>query len=157
MILYSSIALLILGVTFLTVEALIPGFGFFGISGLISILISLIITITSIKFGVFIVLFEIIFIMFFVYLLFKYLKRSQFLGRIILDETLDFEEKEIGGTDYFLGKEGITKTILKPFGSAEFNGVTVEVCSDGNFIKEKTRIKVIEVTCNKIIVKELLN
>lgn len=154
---YLILTSLILGLIFLVIEAIIPGFGFFGISGFLLLLISSITTITSVKFGFLIVFFEVIFISLLIYYIFKYMRKGQFLGRIILDETLNYEEKEVGGTDYFLGKEGITKTPLRPFGSANFNGVVMEVYSDGAFIKEKTRIKVIEVTTNKIIVTELLN
>lgn len=154
---YFILTSLILGLIFLVIEAIIPGFGFFGVSGFILLLISSITTITSVKFGLFIVIFEVVFISLLIYFIFKHMRRSQIFGRIILDETLNYEEKEIGGTDYFLGKEGITKTPLKPFGSVDFNGVVMEVYSDGTFIKEKTKVKVIEVTTNKIIVKELLN
>jgi membrane-bound ClpP family serine protease len=154
---YVTLALLIIGAVFLVAEAFIPGFGFFGISGIVLIIVSSIMTIVGIKYGVFMVVGEVAALSLFMFILLQYVKKSQLYGKIILDETLNYEEKEIGGTDYFFGKEGITKTPLKPFGTVDFNGVSIEVYSDGSYIQEKKKVKVIDVTKNKIIVRQLEN
>lgn len=147
--------LLLLGTILICVEMFIPGFGVCGISGLVLIALASIVTCFTIPLGPFIVLGELAILGVVVVVVFNYLKRKQLHGKIILDETLEYEKKDIGDLEYFIGKEGFTKTSLRPFGMADFNGITVEVCSDSVYIPEKTKIKVAEVSNRKIIVKQI--
>jgi membrane-bound serine protease (ClpP class) len=152
-----SIALLAIGLILLLIEALLPGFSIPGVTGVIAIICSFIITILYFPFmyGLFIVLCELVGVAAAAYAVFKILKRKQLINKFILEETLDYEKNDIGGLDYFLGKEGITKTALRPYGSADFNGFTADVCSDGNFILVNKKIKVVKIDDSKIIVKEV--
>ncbi len=154
-----SISLLLIGLILLLTEAMIPGFGLPGISGIVALLVSFIITMFyfPIAMALMIVFGEISAIALIIYMVYRILKRRQLINKLILNETLDQDKNEIGGLDYFLGKEGTTKTALRPYGSADFNGFVAEVCSDGNFILENKKVKVIKITNNKIVVKELSN
>lgn len=152
---YLAITLLLIGIACLFIEVFVPGFGVFGISGIISIIVSSIITVIFIPFGIIIVVSEIIIIALLMIAILNYIKRHQLHGKIILDESLNYEKNEMGDLDYFVGKEGITKTPLKPFGNVDFNGVTIEAYSDGEYIQSHEKVKVINVHENKIYVKKL--
>ncbi|MBR5345694.1 MAG: hypothetical protein IK127_07695 [Clostridia bacterium] len=53
----------------------------------------------------------------------------------------------------FLGKEGISRTTLRPTGVAEFDGVRLNVLSDGEFIPPETPVKVMRVEGSKLFVR----
>jgi membrane-bound ClpP family serine protease len=148
------IILLIFAAGLCCAEVFIPGFGVCGIVGGILLLISVVLTIIFIPYGFVIILLENCFVAGAVFFTIRSLAGKKFCSKIILNETLNEEKADIGALNYLLGKNGVSKTPLKPFGKAEFNGVDMEVCSDGTFIAKDRRVKVIEVAQNKIIVKE---
>lgn len=153
--LYLSLVLLFIGVALLCAEAFIPGFGVLGVSGIVLIVVSSIIVAFTVPFGPLIVIGEVIILAFAIYALLKFLKKKQLYSKLVLNETLNVEEREIGNLDYFIGKEGFTKTSLRPFGTVDFSGVTVEVYSDSGYIDAQKNVVVTEVKQQKIIVKSL--
>lgn len=152
---YVALALMFFAIVLFIVEMFFPGFGIFGFFGVISFVASVFITIVYVQFGFVIVLVEVASLAVIGLIAYDYIKKKQLHGKIILDETYDNEESEIGSLDYFMGKEGMTKTPLKPFGTADFNGTSIEVYSDGAYIPEHKRVKVIDISQRKIIVKQL--
>jgi membrane-bound serine protease (ClpP class) len=58
-----------------------------------------------------------------------------------------------GGFEDLMGKEGVTVTPLRPSGIAQINGRRVDVLSKGEMVPPRTRIRVIEVRGNKVVVK----
>ena len=147
------ILLLIVGLTCLFIELLIPGFGVFGIIGIILILLSWGITIFTFKLGMVIVLIEIVLITTILYLTIKKLKRMQIYGKFILSDVVEKDKKQVGNMEEFVGREGICKTDLRPFGSAEFNGIILDVLSDDGYIKKNSLIKIIRFEDNKLYVR----
>jgi membrane-bound serine protease (ClpP class) len=147
--------LFILGISLLLIEAFIPGFGIFGAMGLLMLIVSFSLTVTFLDFGVYILIVQIGVIIFLVYLMYKYIKSKQLYGKIVLDETLNFEAKEVGQLEYFLGKEGIAITPLKPFGKGQFGETITYVSSQGEFISKGSKVKIISIENEKIIVTVL--
>jgi membrane-bound serine protease (ClpP class) len=147
--LYWALALLIFGMIFAIVEIFVPGFGFFGITGIVLFILSWVVTIFYIPYGVYIVLIEAIILITSGFMLYNFISRKNIRGTIILDEPLGEDKKE----DYsiLVGKEGIAKTSLKPFGKADFNGVTVDVCGE-SFIEKGKRIKAVKCNDGKLYV-----
>jgi membrane-bound serine protease (ClpP class) len=78
------------------------------------------------------------------------LKKKQLQGKLILSETLEVPRVE--NLSEYMGKEGKAATLLKPFGEVDFNGVRVQVTSNGPMIEVGTKVRVIETQSNKIIV-----
>jgi hypothetical protein len=54
-----------------------------------------------------------------------------------------------------LGAIGVAATALRPAGIASFGDAFVDVISEGNYIPEGTRIQVIEIEGNRVVVKEV--
>ncbi|MFN3466497.1 MAG: NfeD family protein [Candidatus Brocadiales bacterium] len=60
-----------------------------------------------------------------------------------------------GGFEKLLGKEGVAVTPLHPSGIAQIEGRRVDVLSRGEMVPSSTRVKVIEVKGNKVVVKSI--
>lgn len=54
-----------------------------------------------------------------------------------------------------LGREGVSLTVLRPAGKGQFGDDLVDVVSEGPFISQGRRIEVIEVTGNRVVVREV--
>lgn len=148
-----AILTLIIGIVCLFAELFMPGFGLFGILGFICILASWGVTIFAFKLGFIIVLIEIILLGLGGFFIIKRLKRMQIYSKFILSDIVEQDKKQIGNMEHFVGKEGVAKTDLRPFGSAEFNGINIDVLSDDGYIKKDCLIKVVKFEENKLYVK----
>ncbi len=141
-----AISLVVVGFLLILAEAFIPGFGVFGILGILSTLIGLfvgvmyvenfwiVIVITIIAFGI----------------LIKFFK---------FPKTLVLEEKSEKDTDtdmsYLVGKEGVVVTVLKPVGKCQFEESYFECYSIDGIINKDAKVVVKEIKDNKIMVKEV--
>jgi membrane-bound serine protease (ClpP class) len=61
-------------------------------------------------------------------------------------------DEGIGG---LLGKEGVTTTQLRPAGVAVIGGKRIDVVSPGHFIAQNVRIRVVDNTGNRVVVREV--
>ena len=57
------------------------------------------------------------------------------------------------GLDELIGKEGVAITNLRPAGAAEVGGKRVDVVTDGEMIDKGTRVEVVEVEGNRVVVR----
>jgi membrane-bound serine protease (ClpP class) len=145
-------ALLLLGIMCLIVEMFMPGFGVFGISGIVLMVISGVLAVIYVPYGWFIVAAEGALLTVMFIFMTCYIRRRQLHGRLIMNENLNEDMPPIGDLESLIGKEGVTVTVLRPFGAADFNGVRMEVSSCGPFIEKGVRITVSQVEKNKITV-----
>ncbi|MBT9131803.1 hypothetical protein B9J77_01180 [candidate division NPL-UPA2 bacterium Unc8] len=60
----------------------------------------------------------------------------------------------ISANPELIDKEGETITMLRPAGAARIDGKKVDVVTEGVFIPEHTRIKVVAVTGNRVVVRK---
>ena len=61
----------------------------------------------------------------------------------------------VSSDDYtgFLGRRGVAVSLLRPSGTAEFDGVRLPVVSDGEFVSPGTAVQVVTVQGNRIVVR----
>lgn len=155
---YLAIALFILGLSLLITELVVPGFGVPGIAGIVSLILSITVMVVAYPvYGIFIAIGVIGAVMLKILMLRKWLSSKQIQGKIILEDVVATEKPEYEDLDYFLGKEGITLTPLKPYGTVDFSGVRIETFSVGPYVPAKVKVKVVEVTNNKIMVEQVKN
>ena len=147
---YLCIALLIVGAVLLFLEMWLPGVEVFAISGLIALTVSAILAIVFVPNGWFIVAGIGLIVAGFLRYMYVFMKRKQLEGKLILSDTL--EELQLDDVSQLIGKVGMAVTSLRPYGEADFDGVRVEVSSNGPMIKENTRIRVLETEARKVIV-----
>lgn len=140
----------IVGVTLLLIETLLPGFIVLGVIGMILIIISWFKTIFALKYGMglIIILIEIILVSF----ILKYLiKKSK--NKIALINTK--KEEDLEDISIYIGKEGLTKTTLRPVGKVLFNDIQIEAISNDEYIDKNIKVKCIKTYENKIYVEKI--
>lgn len=148
----------ILGVGLLVLEAFMPGFGIAGISG---ILLEVIATaLTWVSHGPMAALGMTLVILSLIAIAISMSLRSATNGRLSRSKMIlkDTESNEAGyrstqDMEVFLGKEGATTTVLRPAGIAEFDGVRLNVVSEGEFIPAGTTVRIVRVEGSKILVR----
>ncbi len=149
--------LLIVGLILIIFEMFNPGFGAPGIVGLILLAVGIIFTARSFLEA----LVMIIIILAILGLALTIVLHSAAKGRLsktlILNDSLNKEEGFSGTEDleYFVGREGVTTTVLRPSGTAEFDGVKLDVVSEGEFIPKNTRVKIKKVAGRRIVVTKM--
>jgi membrane-bound serine protease (ClpP class) len=146
------IALLAAGLICLVVEMFIPGFGVFGIVGLILTAVSAVFAVLYIPYGWIFVLLEVVLLSAIMYFMFKFMKKRQLHGHLIMKDTLNDDSPQIRDLQGFVGKEGTVRTVLRPFGEVDFNGVVMEATSSGPYLEKGVRVKVREIQENKLVV-----
>ena len=145
---------LLSGVALLVVEVFVPGFGLPGISGLILTTVGIFITWN--QYGPAAELAVTLITLALAGIAISASIKSAATGRIsrsdlILKEvtqTMDHEE-----TGALLGKEGVTVTVLNPVGFAEFDGVRLNVVSEGQYLEKDVKVRVEKVEGAKIVVR----
>jgi len=88
--------------------------------------------------------------------LLRVLPRLPFGRRLILETDMDATEGYVSppsGDHAWLGKTGVASSPLRPAGIAIFDGVRVDVVSDGGFIEAGTQIDVTRVDGNRVVVR----
>lgn len=147
----------IVGTVLLVLEAFMPGFGVAGISGIV--LQVAVVVMTWFNHGPLAALGMTLVILSIITIAVSMSIRSATNGRlsksnIVLNETESTEAGYRASDDMnvFLGKEGETTTVLRPTGMAEFDGVKLNVVSEGEFIQSGTRVRIVRVEGSRILV-----
>lgn len=142
------------GLVLIIVEMFAPGFGVPGIAGCILLLLGIFFTAKTII-QVFILLIIILAILgICLSIIIHSAKKGKLSKSIILSTTMDKDDDGIKEKDmeYFLGKEGIVVTTLRPIGNADFDGVKLQVFAKGEFIPKGTKVKIARVEGKHIVV-----
>lgn len=147
----------LIGVGLLVLEAFMPGFGLPGITGVVLQVIT--VALTWAWHGPVAALGMLLIILSVLAIAISMSLRSVANGklsksRIILRDT---ESNEAGyrstqDTEIFLGREGETTTVLRPTGMAEFDGVKLNVISEGEFIPAGVKVRIVRVEGSRILV-----
>ncbi len=150
----------IAGLGLLILEAFLPGFGVPGISGIILLLIS--VALLWMRAGALAGLGLLVVIMAMIAISISFALKSAATGRlskspIILKEAERTEDGYNASNDMsvFLGREGETRTVLRPAGIADFEGVRLNVVSDGMYIAQGARVRIARVEGSRIVVAEV--
>ena len=145
----------LIGITLIGIEIFVtPGLGFLGVGGLLLMLASLInamserlpgswqpvswdlqtfttpIVNVAIAFGGSLIL---------AIITGKYLPKSKVFSSLTLNETISINKNN----DKFLGKEGFTLCELRPSGTGIFEGEKVDVISQGEFISQGSKVRIV--------------
>ena len=147
---------LISGIALLVVEVFMPGFGLPGISGLALITAGVVITWNTYGAvaGLAVTLIALALAGISISMSIKSAANGK-LSRSALflkDTVAPVEHEE---TEALLGKTGETATVLNPVGFAEFDGVRLNVITEGEYLAKGVPVRVEKVDGTKIIVREL--
>lgn len=150
--------LFIVGIIFCAIEMFIPGFGFFGISGVIMIVAGIIVRLVCggdamMFLYMVLIAFVLFFIMFFV--VSKAITKGK-LGKTSIFNigTAVPEDKTEGTADFSdcLNQVGKAQTMLRPVGKVRFGDVTYDAVARDGFIDADTEVVCVQVEGQRIVV-----
>lgn len=152
------IAMFIIGIVFCVIELLIPGFGFFGISGIVLVCAAIVVRMVmggdALMLLYMLLLSAVLFGLLFL-LMGKFIRSRQ------KNENSMFSVKSAvpdglteGTADYtsLVDRTGIATTILRPVGRAEFDGKPVDVVARDGFVDKGETVKVVAVEGSTVTV-----
>jgi membrane-bound ClpP family serine protease len=154
---FISAIIFIIGFILIIIEMFNPGFGAPGITGGILLILGIALVARNV-YDVFILLIIVLIVLGIALTFVLYSATKGRLSKtLVLTDSLNKEEGFEGTEDlkYFLGKEGKALTVLRPAGTADFDGVKLDVVSESEFIQKDTKIKVIKVEGRRIVVREI--
>lgn len=150
----------VLGLGLLTLEVFLPGFGLPGFSGIIFGGASIVLT--YLHHGGLAALGMTLIALAVVAVVVSLALHSANKGRlskspIILHTTENAEDGYVATQDMevFLGREGVSTTVLRPTGMAEFDGVKLNVIADGEFIPKDIPVRVDRVEGSRVVVRRM--
>lgn len=154
---YWVLILFAFGIAMMLVEAVMPGFGIFGIAGLISTIISIVLAAVSVQTGMIMLLVSLVLAGIFSFLAFRFFAARGALRHIILSEEEKADLGYVAPLDQkeLAGKSGVAVTALRPSGAAEIGGRRIDVVSDGAFIAMGEPVQVERVEGVRVIVRRL--
>lgn len=163
--------LFLLGVVLIALELfVIPGFGIAGVSGILLIIASLFLAlikhpmpktpvdISRLLQATYVVAASLMATFLVATLSFRFMPKIPLLSKLILTS----EEKREKGyrsapveLEKLIGKQGMTLTMLRPVGKAQFGDIILDVVSEGELIEKGRQVEVIKVEGNRIVVSEV--
>lgn len=147
--------ILVVGLVLLVIEMFTPGLGVSGGLGLVLLVVGIILTASTPFEALVMVIILLVIIGVALAVVLQSAAKGRLSKTLVLNKTLDKKSGYIGNDDleHFIGKEGRTLTALRPAGTADFDGVRLDVVSEGDYISRDTKIKVIEVAGRRIVVR----
>lgn len=156
---WMEVLLFLTGLVLMVIEAFVPGFGIFGISGIGCILFSLFLTLGGDMGALNIMAGGVVVAIVGFMLILKYLPSSKLWNKLVLKDS---EKTEVGYTasddlTLLTGQTGIVLTLLRPAGTVEIAEKVYDVVSEGRFIQPGSKVRVLSVNGNRIVVRAIEN
>lgn len=152
-----GIVLLIAGFVLVGIEMVVPGFGAPGISGIICLVGGIFLTTDSLEEGILVTVIVIVVLGILMTIIMGLLHYRKFKSPIILDTEVKSENAYLGPSDleYLLHREGIATTDLRPAGKGNFDGIELDIYSEGAYIKRGRKVMIDKISNNRLMVREL--
>ncbi|MEH7353201.1 NfeD family protein [Neobacillus drentensis] len=154
---YGTLTLFVVGILLIFLEFFLPG-AVAGTLGVAALILSLFIAgedAMQIGVSIFIAIMISIFVFFMMIKIFG--RKLVLFNKMVLFDTARKEDgyvSNINRTD-LLGKVGTALTILRPAGTIIIHNERIDVVSEGDFIEQNTKVKVIKVEGARIVVREV--
>lgn len=148
-----SIVMLLAGFALVVIEMYLPGFGVPGIAGILLLIGGVYFAHPSPLGAVIMVLVIVALLCIALSICLHSVSAGRLSkSRLVLHDVATQAETE-NDLLYFVGREGEARTVLRPSGMAEFDGVKLNVVSDGEYIATGARIVVDRVEGKRIVVR----
>jgi membrane-bound serine protease (ClpP class) len=165
---WDELLLFVVGIALLVVEiAIIPGFGFVGVAGILCMVASLLLTrlpsydfwsLNQIAAVVGQLALSMIIGVVGSAILLRALPKLALFNRLILSSGTSASEGYVSAPtehDHLVGQEGVTLTELRPVGVGLFDGRRVDIIAEGEFIQDQTSVTVIEARGSRVVVRRV--
>ena len=148
--------LLIAGFVLVGIEMVLPGFGAPGISGIVCLLAGIFLTADTLEEGITITVIVIVVLGVLLTIILGLLHYRKLKSPIILDEEMKTTDAYINPSDldYLLKKEGVAVTDLRPAGKGDFEGIVLDIFSEGPYIEKGSGIVISQVSKNRLLVRK---
>ena len=170
-----EVLMFVVGLVFIGLEVfVIPGFGIFGIGGILLVAASIVLAgqdfvvplsgkdWAKVPYSLMPIAGAGLGLVGAVFFLQAAIEKSPFLSRFVLDtserEDTGLSEGDPEATanwEHLLGKEGTTVTRLNPSGKVKIDGSVYDVVSTGLMVDKAAKIKVVEAVANRIVVQSI--
>ena len=150
-----AVLLLVVGFILVVVEMYVPGFGIPGITGIACLIAGVIMKANSALEALIMAIVIIALLCVALSISIHSVSKGRLAkSRLVLHETAT-DAASISENDlkFYLGQEGTATTVLRPAGMGEFDGVKLNIVSDGEFIGAGEKVQVVSVEGNRIVVK----
>ena len=144
---------LLLGAGLMILEIFLPGFGLPGISGILFIAVGVVLT--AVQHGLLLAVVVLLVVIALLALVLSWVMRSAAKGEchseIFLSEKDELSSRQ--DMQVLVGKQGRTTSVLRPAGIGDFDGVRLNVVTEGGFIERDTPIEIVSVDGARIVVR----
>lgn len=150
---------IVLGIVFVIIEMSIPGFGVPGIVGAILLIVGVVLCADTLLQALIMIIIILAILGAALTLVLHSASKGHLSKHLILNDSLEGNTKFSAGEDlnYFVGSEGTTLTPLRPSGTVDFSGVRLDVVTEGEFITKSSKVIIIKIEGNRIVVKQIPN
>lgn len=147
---------IVAGLALVILEMFLPGFGAPGIIGVILLAIGIIMFAETPLQALIMIVIILAILGVALVLVLQSASKGRLSKHLVLNDSLNDSEgfSAVDDLNYFIGSEGVTLTVLRPSGTADFSGVKLDVVSDGEFIPKGSTVIIAKVEGNRIVVKQ---
>lgn len=151
------VLLLLFGTALMVVEFFMPGFGIPGISGIILLVAGIVFTFTNYGAiaGIISLLFSLVLCTFSIAISLRSASKGKLSQSALILKNEEKDGPEEDDLTALVGKKGTVLSVLRPAGTAEFDGVRLNVVSDAEFIEKGKPVRIVSVEGNRILVNEI--
>ena len=149
--------LLVAGFVLAAVELTMPGFGIPGISAIVCLIAGILFIADTFEEGILIMVVVIVVLGILLTIIMGLLTKRKIKSPIILDTDVKAEDSYLNSSDleYLVHREGVAVTDLRPAGRGNFDGIDLDISSDGSYIERGTPVVIDRVSEKRLIVKRL--
>lgn len=145
---------LLLGAALIIMEVFLPGFGLPGISGIV--LIGIGVVLSAVHFGAPVAVAVLLIVVAVLAVLISFVLRHASNGgmnrsRLFLSDKEELHKKDMQA---LVGRKGRTMSVLRPAGIGDFDGVRLNVVTEGGYIDREMPIEIVRVDGARIVVRE---
>ena len=148
---------LLLGMGLIVAEVFLPGFGLPGVAGIALVGVGTILA--GMHFGALTAVALLLVIIAVLAMLISWILRSAAKGDVSQSKLFLHQKDELGDQQQdmqvLVGHDGKTLSVLRPSGIGDFDGVRLNVVTEGEFIENGTPIRIVRVEGGKIVVKAI--
>jgi membrane-bound ClpP family serine protease len=133
-----------------------PGFGAPGIIGVILLVVGVVLYAQTLLQALILIVIILAILGAALTLVLQSATKGRLSKHLVLNNTLDDDVKfsAVDDLNYLIGSEGVSLTVLRPSGTADFNGVRLDVVSEGDFIPKGTNVVIDKIEGHRIVVKQ---
>lgn len=147
---------ILLGAALMIVEVFLPGFGLPGISGIV--LIGAGTLLAGVHYGMLTAVGILLVVIAVLAVLISWVLRAAARGgmgrsELFLEDKQELDHRE--DMQVLVGRKGKTGSVLRPAGIGDFDGVRLNVVTEGDFVERDMPIEIISVDGTRIVVRRL--